>query len=143
MEIGIQSVAALSNKSVIKVWSGFHYYVALCRSEYVLEKWDNTKVLDWLKKEGFSEFINIMRTEKVTGRKLLDMDQKYMTDVMGVTNANLQQKMLMSIQRHQEVSYQGDELYGWGRNDTGQLATNQMQHAQKPVKIKMPEYQNN
>lgn len=49
-----------------------------------------------------------MRTEKITGKRLLEMDRRYMADVLGITNTNLQQKMLMSIQKHQEVSYLGD-----------------------------------
>lgn len=89
------------NKSIVKVWSGFYYYIVLSRSEDVLKKWDTSKVLEWLKKEGFDDFINIMRTEKVDGKKLLEMDKKYMADVLGITNSNVQQKMVMSIQQHQ------------------------------------------
>ena len=125
-------------KSIIKVWSGFYYFIVLSRTEYVLEKWDTPRVLEWLKKEGFDDYINIMRTEKVDGKKLLEMDKKYMTDVLGIMNSNLQQKMIMSIQQHQEISYSGDELYGWGRNDSGQLGNSMMQFAHKPIRIKLP-----
>jgi hypothetical protein len=81
------------------VWSGFHYYIALCRSEYLLDKWDNARVLEWLRKEDFHDYINIMRVEKVDGKRLLDLDKdrKYLTDVLGVLNASHQQKMLLSI----------------------------------------------
>lgn len=94
-------VPYFENKSIVKVWSGFYYYIVLSRSEDVLKKWDTSKVLEWLKKEGFDDFINIMRTEKVDGKKLLEMDKKYMADVLGITNSNVQQKMVMSIQQHQ------------------------------------------
>lgn len=63
-----------------------------------------------------------------------------MTDVLGILNSNLQQKMIMSIQQHQEISYQGDELFGWGRNDNGQLGNTMMQFAHKPIRIRMPEF---
>lgn len=48
-EVGLQAIPHLANKSIIKVWSGFHYFVALSRREYVLDKWDNAKVLEWLR----------------------------------------------------------------------------------------------
>lgn len=70
-EISVNLVPYFENKSIIKVWSGFYYYVALARSEYVLEKWDTARVLEWLKKEGFDDFINIMKSEKVDGKRLL------------------------------------------------------------------------
>lgn len=142
-EISVNLVPYFENRSVIKVWSGFYYYVVLCRSEYVLNKWDTPKVLEWLKKEGFDDYINIMRTEKIDGRKLLEMDRKFMSDRLGILNTNLQQKMLMSIQQHEEISYQGDELYGWGRNDNGQLGNTMMQFAQKPIRIKLPDFSRN
>jgi phage host-nuclease inhibitor protein Gam len=97
----VNLVPYFENKSIVKVWSGFYYYIVLSRSEDVLKKWDTSKVLEWLKKEGFDDFINIMRTEKVDGKKLLEMDKKYMADVLGITNSNVQQKMVMSIQQHQ------------------------------------------
>lgn len=84
-----------------------------------------------------------MRVEKVDGKKLLDMDKKYMTDVLGITNASHQQKMLLSIEKNQEISYSADELYGWGRNDAGQLGNSMALHVQKPIKLKLPEFAKN
>lgn len=39
-----------------------------------------------------------------------------MENVLGITNANLQQKMLLSIEQNMKVSYKMDRLHGWGKN---------------------------
>lgn len=41
--------------------------------------------------------MKILQVEKVNGKKLLEMDKKYMEDVLGITNAKTQQKMALRI----------------------------------------------
>ena len=80
-----------------------------------------------------------MRVEKVNGQKLITMDKKYMENVLGITNTNLQQKILLSIEEHRKISYKKDKLFGWGKNETGQLGNNMAIFVNKPVSIKLPE----
>lgn len=58
-------------------------------------------------------------------------------------NVNLQQKILLSIEEHMKVSYNKDKLFGWGKNETGQLGNNMAVFFNKPVGIKLPELNKN
>ena len=71
----------------------------------------------------------------------MNLEKRYMEDVLGITSTILQQKILLSIERHQKISYRKDELYGWGKNEAGQLATSMAFFVNKPVKIKLPEFE--
>lgn len=46
-----------------------------------------------------------------------------MHNVLGITTQNMQQKFLMSIDEHLNKKFTNDQLWGWGRNDTGQLGS--------------------
>lgn len=47
--------------------------------------------------EGFEDFIKIFKAEKVTGKILLEMDKKYMEEVLGIVNQKMQQKLTLKI----------------------------------------------
>lgn len=38
-----------------------------------------------------------------------------------------------------KVSYDKDQLVGWGKNETGQLANSMIAFVNRPIKIKLPE----
>lgn len=57
-----------------------------------------------------------------------------MTDVLGITNTNLQQKILLSIEEHNKINYKEDKLYRW-KNDQKSNYLN--------IKLKMPELKKN
>lgn len=84
-----------------------------------------------------------MRVEKVDGKKLTTMEKKYMENVLGITGVNMQQKMLLSIEKNMKLSYKMDRLWGWGKNDTGQLGNSMANFAKVPVNIKLPEFNKN
>ena len=42
-----------------------------------------------------------------------------------------------------KVSYNKDELLGWGKNETGQLGNTMVAFANKPIRIKLPELNKN
>lgn len=87
----------LENRRVISIFGGLYHYIALVREESLLENWNNEQVIQWLRREGFDDYVNIMRVEKVDGKKLMKMEKKYMEDRLGITNTNLQQKIMLSI----------------------------------------------
>lgn len=80
-----------------------------------------------------------MKVEKIDGKRLVNIEKKFMEDRLGITNTNLQQKILLSIEENMKISYDKDLLFGWGKNETGQLGNNMTVFAAKPIRIKLPE----
>jgi hypothetical protein len=62
------------------------------------------------------------------------MDKTYMTDVLGITNTNLQQKILLSIEEHNKINYKEDKLYRWKNDQKSNYLS---------IKLKMPELKKN
>ena len=83
--------------------------------------------------------MKIFKTEKVTGKKLLEMERDYMVDVLGITNVKIQQRMKVRINECNEENPHEFIIHGWGRNDKSQLCTNPSPNITNPVKIKLPE----
>lgn len=54
-------------------------------------------MLKWIENEGFDDYLKIFKNEKVTGKKLLEMEKGYMEDVLGITNYKIQQRMKVRI----------------------------------------------
>jgi hypothetical protein len=61
------------------------------------ETWSTEEVIKFAQSEGFEDYINVFKSEKVTGKMLLDMDKKYMEEVLGIINHKLQQKLKLRI----------------------------------------------
>ena len=55
-------------------------------------------MVKFAQREGFEDFIKIFETEKVTGQILLEMDKKYMEEVLGISNVKMQQKLSIKLQ---------------------------------------------
>ena len=128
----------LSGKRIVSVYGGLNFNIALLREDDLLENWNNDNVVSWLRREGFDDYVNIMRVEKIDGKKLVNLEKKYMENVLGITNINIQQKILLSIENNKKISYNKDKLYGWGKNQTGQLGNSMAVFVNKPVNIKLP-----
>jgi len=62
------------------------------------ETWNTEEVIKFAQSEGFEDYINVFRIEKVTGKVLLEMDKKYMEEVLGILNHKLQQKLKIRLQ---------------------------------------------
>ena len=46
-----------------------------------------------------------------------------MINVLGITKQNMQQKLLTSIDEEMKKKSSHDQLYGWGKNEYGQLGS--------------------
>ena len=55
-------------------------------------------MIKFAQKEGFEDYLKIFKTEKVTGKTLLEMDKKYMIEVLGLVNDKLQQKLKLRLE---------------------------------------------
>lgn len=77
---------------------GKSHYMAWERISRPSETWDTEEVITFAQKEGFDDYINVFKSEKVTGKILLEMDKKYMEEVLGIINHKLQQKLKLRLQ---------------------------------------------
>ena len=57
---------------------GRNHFMAWERTSKPSETWSTEEVIKFAQSEGFEDYINVFKSEKVTGKVLLDMDKKYM-----------------------------------------------------------------
>lgn len=88
----------LKGRTIAKIASGYTFFVALERNLEQLEEWDTERVVQWLREIGFEAYIKIARVEKLDGKRLKNIEKKYMHNVLGITTQNMQQKFIMSIE---------------------------------------------
>lgn len=62
-----------------------------------------------------------------------------MVDVLGITGVKIQQRMKVRIHECNQDNPEDYYIYGWGRNDKGQLCANPSANVTNPIKIKLPE----
>ena len=67
------------------------------RTEQLSSNWTTNDVLKFAQREGLQDYIQIFKAQKVTGKTLLQMDKKYMQEVLGVMNVKIQQKLTLKI----------------------------------------------
>lgn len=113
-----------AGKSIAKILGGKNHFMAWERVTRPSETWSTEDVIKFAQSEGFEDYINVFRIEKVTGKVLLEMDKKYMEEVLGILNHKLQQKLKIRLQEKNQQNGEGDIIYGWGRAAEGQLSTN-------------------
>lgn len=100
--------------------------------------WTTEDVVKFAQREGFDDFIKIFETEKVTGQILLEMDKKYMEEVLGISNVKMQQKLSIKLQESNVENPDSYVIHGWGRASEGALGTNPSKEITKPIKVKLP-----
>ena len=103
-------------KTILKVFSGYNFFVGLERNVQNMEEWSVERVAEWLKQIGFGSFVKIAKIEKMDGKMLKNITAKYMYNALGMTKLNMQQKLILSIQELQEGRNEYDQLWVWGKN---------------------------
>lgn len=63
----LTEMKALKGKTIAKLKAGYKHYFAYERKKKLIKKWTNAEVLSWAEEEGFSDYVKILQTEKVTG----------------------------------------------------------------------------
>ncbi|CAD8191464.1 unnamed protein product [Paramecium pentaurelia] len=112
-------------KSIISIYSGLNYFLALGRENIKsIKEWTNEELQAWLSKIGFSDYVNIVKYNEFTGLEFSKeaVHQEFQKNALGLINAELQIKLSTEITRAMEVQYKDYQLFGWGKNDFGQLA---------------------
>jgi hypothetical protein len=114
------------------------HFVAYERASELSTHWTTEDVVKFALAEGFEDFIKIFKSENVTGKILLEMDKKYMEEVLGMVNVKMQQKLTLKIAEENIERPDNYILHGWGRASEGALGTNPSKEILKPIKIKLP-----
>ncbi|CAD8115981.1 unnamed protein product [Paramecium primaurelia] len=112
-------------KSIISIYSGLNYFLALGRENIKsIKEWTNEELQAWLSKIGFSDYVNIVKYNEFTGLEFSKeaVHQEFQKNTLGLINAELQIKLSTEITRAMEQQYKDYQLFGWGKNDFGQLA---------------------
>ncbi|CAK84555.1 unnamed protein product (macronuclear) [Paramecium tetraurelia] len=112
-------------RSIISIYSGLNYFLALSRESIKsIKEWTNEELQVWLAKIGFSDYVNIVKYNEFTGLEFSKQAvlQDFQINTLGLTNAELQIKLSTEITRSMELQYKDYQLFGWGKNDYGQLA---------------------
>lgn len=108
------------------------------RTQEVSSLWGTDEVVRFAQREGFEDFVKIFQQEKVTGKILLEMDKKYMEEVLGISNVKMQQKLSIRLQESNQENPEQYLIHGWGRASEGALATNPSKEVTKPIRVKLP-----
>jgi hypothetical protein len=82
-----------TGKKIVKIKGGRLHFIAYERVQELSINWSTEDVVKFAQNEGFEDFIKIFKTEKVTGKILLEMDKKYRDEVLGINNVKIQQKL--------------------------------------------------
>jgi len=88
--------------------------------------------------------MNIIKYENISGRELIQADKDFLVDRLGMIRDDLQVKFLNDIERLSKNTFVKPKLFGWGKNDYGQLGLNTgnviVNH---PLGIVLPELEKN
>jgi hypothetical protein len=140
--VKFEQLKILKGKLITKIKCGARHYFAFERKKKLLKYWNNSDVLQWAEEEGFEEYLKILKVEKVTGEKLLTMDETYMEDVLGMTLPSIKHKINLLVQElnANTDNFEDYVVHSWGKNDKGQLCVNPSASVATPVKLKLPEH---
>lgn len=122
--------------------SGENFWLLLEREEMKpLEKWSVPEVIEWFKTMNMDEFCNIIKYEKITGKDIVDADETFFVNIMGMMDENQIKKVKYEMNNVKNVSCKKTKLWGWGSNKQGQLGQINYNHNffKTPTKINLPE----
>eukprot|EP00826_Nyctotherus_ovalis_P053906 TRINITY_DN7036_c0_g1_i4.p1 TRINITY_DN7036_c0_g1~~TRINITY_DN7036_c0_g1_i4.p1 ORF type:complete len:633 (+),score=199.35 TRINITY_DN7036_c0_g1_i4:160-2058(+) len=114
----------LSKLRLSRVASGIVHSIAMSQ-EIVppLKEWSSEKLIAWSEKNGFEDYVNVMKYKKITGKDASEADVAYCQDVLGMVDENLMQKFIKERERYNKETIGKTLLYGWGVNNSGALAS--------------------
>lgn len=98
--------------------------------------------MDWFKSLGLDMYLNIIKYMKITGRDILEGDETFLVNVMGMLSDHMKKvKYEMNSVKNSKCSK--IKLWGWGSNKQGQLGQMDFTSFIKaPVSIPLPEMKN-
>lgn len=115
-----------NNKSVVSLHAGLQYFFALARKQIKsIQEWSNDQLVHWLDNLGFQDYSKVVRYNEFTGAEFSTqaVDKNFLKETLGLTREDLQIKLTTEISKASKSRYLDYVLYGWGKNDWGQLGT--------------------
>ena len=108
--------------------------------------WDSNELIEWFHKLDLSEFVNIIKYEKITGKDILNEDESFFEKVLGMPN-DIYQKIRFEINNVKNPFAKNIKLWGCGSHKFGQLGLFQSSyikdnHYRIPVQVPLPVLQN-
>lgn len=136
--IELQPFGFFSNKQITNISSSFLSYFAIEKEKIPsIENWDNASVLKWAEVIGFVDCLKLLKFYKITGKDLLNIERRFLSETLGIQSEEIQNRFLREIEKKKVITYKPLILYAWGSNAFGQLGcTNGNLPA--PLKISLP-----
>jgi hypothetical protein len=107
-----------------------------------IDKWDESEVIEWFKRMGLEDFINVIKYTKIKGRDILEGDESFFINVMGMEVDQIK-KVKYELNNVKNPFCKNIKLWGWGNNKCGQLGQlNANTFIKAPTLINLPELSN-
>ncbi len=105
-----------------------------------IDKWSQTEVQQWFIEMGMDEYVNIIKYEKISGKDILEGDELFFFNVMGIKDDQYK-KLKYEINIVKNISCRKSKLWGWGSNKLGQLGqiNYNNNYIKQPTVINLPE----
>ncbi len=117
-------VPELSKLRLKKISSGIVHSLAMSQEDVPsIKEWGTNELVQWVEKNGFEDYANVIKYKKITGKDIDVADDKYLVDVVGLVDENLLQKFSTERTRLKVPTVGRTVLYGWGTNHHGELAS--------------------
>ncbi len=130
-------------KQMVDISCGECHWLVLEREDVKpLEKWTEADVMQWFKEMKMEEFMNIIKYEKINGKDILNGDETFFVNVMGMPDDQIK-KIKYEINVVKYASCKKTKLWGWGSNKQGQLGDSySTPFLKSPTLINLPEMKN-
>lgn len=116
-----------------------HWLLLISEEREELIKWSTEQVMEWFNDIDLSDYVNIIKYEKITGRDIIEAEKDFYIKMMGMFDMDHYQKVKYEMSQIRNKSYIKQKLYGWGNNLNGQLSLDSAYFYRKPVKLDLPQ----
>lgn len=119
---------------------GDNHWLVLEREDMKpLDKWKEDDVQEWFHQMNMDEFLNIIKYEKINGKDILNGDETFFVNIMGMEDDQIK-KVKYEINKVKNVSCKLTKLWGWGSNKQGQLGqiNYSLTFVKTPTQINLP-----
>ena len=118
---------------------GDSYWILLEQNYRIpLIDWSMNEIYEWFKEIGFEEYLNIIKYDKIDGKKIIEGDKKYYKDILGMAGNKINQ-LYKEIKKVEDGSAHKMKIWGYGNNRFGQLGLINTKYSKTPLKLEIPE----
>lgn len=105
-----------------------------------MSEWTNTQLVEWMDSNQFEDYSRIVKYNEWTGFEFTQLTQNkaFMKETLGLTREDLLIKMSTDISNALTGTQKSQILYGWGKNDFGQLGAPISSNLQMAMNIPLP-----